>query len=150
MIDKDLIIKLAAEKLEGSDNFIVDVKVSTGNVIDVKVDSDNSISIDDCIKISRNIEFNLDREKEDFSLNVSSAGLDQPFKLLRQYKKNVGKEVSVLLNTGKKVKGILLSVTDKTLSIEIPANKKKKTKKSEADFLLEDIKETKSIISFKK
>lgn len=150
MIDKNLVIKLAEEKLEGSDQFIVEVKVKTGNIIDVIVDSDSSISIDDCIKISRNIEFNLDRETEDFSLNVFSAGLDQPFKLLRQYQKYIGKEVSVLLNTGKKVKGILFTVNDEKLSIEIPANKKKKTEKSEAGFLLEDIKETKSIISFKK
>lgn len=150
MIDKNLIIKLAEEKLEGSDRFIVDIRVKTGNVINVTIDSDSSISIDDCIKISRNIEFNLDRETEDFSLNVSSAGLEEPFKLLRQYQKYIGKEVSVLLNTGKKVKGILLTVDDEKLSIEIPANKKKKTEKSEAEFLLEEIKETKSIISFKK
>jgi ribosome maturation factor RimP len=150
MMDKDLIVKLAEEKLEGSDRFIVDIQVKTGNVINVTIDSDSSISIDDCIKISRNIEFNLDRETEDFSLNVSSAGLDQPFKLLRQYQKYIGKEVSVLLNTGKKVNGNLLTVNDEKLSIEIPANKKKKTEKSEAEFLLEEIKETKSIISFKK
>jgi len=150
MIDKDLIIKLAEEKLEGSDKFIVDIKVKTGNVIDVTIDSDSSISIDDCIKISRNIEFNLDREIEDFSLNVSSAGLDEPFKLLRQYKKYIGKEVSVLLATGKKLKGILLTVNDESLSIEIPANKKKKTEKREVEFLLEEIKETKCIISFRK
>lgn len=149
-MDKDLIVKLAEEKLEGSDRFIVDIQVKTGNVINVTIDSDSSISIDDCIKISRNIEFNLDRETEDFSLNVSSAGLDQPFKLLRQYQKYIGKEVSVLLNTGKKVKGNLLTVNDEKLSIEIPANKKKKTEKSEAEFLLEEIKETKSVISFKK
>jgi ribosome maturation factor RimP len=150
MIDKNLVAKLADEKLEGSDKFIVDIKVKSGNLIDIVLDSDSSININDCIEISRAIESNLDREVEDFALNVYSAGLDQPFKLQRQYKKYFGKEVSVLLLSGKKVKGLLMTADESKLTIEIPANKKKKTEKTIAEYAMDEIKETKVVVSFRK
>jgi len=89
MIDKLKIAELVNEKLT-EDQFLVDVTVSSSNVIHVMVDSDTGISINQIVEISRFIEGNLDREVEDFELSVFSAGLSEPFTLVRQYKKNVG------------------------------------------------------------
>lgn len=150
MIDKNLIIQLTEECLDGTNKFVVEIKVKSGNVIDVVLDSDQSINIDDCIEVSRAIESKLDRDIEDFALNVYSAGLDQGFKLIRQYKKYIGKEISVLFLTGKKYKGILLEVNSDSIKIEIPANKKKKTEKTTAEYRFEEIKETKAVVSFRK
>ena len=150
MINKDLVQKLAEEKLEGTDKFLVEVSVNKGNKISVFLDSDSSLSIEDCISVSRHIESTLDRETEDFELNVSSAGLDHPFKLIRQYKKYQGKEVEVLKTEGNKLIGLLIEVNTDGILIEIPANKKKKTDKQQISLLFENIKETKGIISFKK
>jgi len=150
MIDKNLIIQLTEECLDGTNKFVVEIKVKSGNLIDVVLDSDQSINIDDCIEVSRAIESKLDRDIEDFALNVYSAGLDQGFKLIRQYKKYIGKEISVLLLTGKKYKGILLEVNSDSIKIEIPANKKKKTEKTTAEYSFEEIKETKAVVSFRK
>ena len=150
MINKDLVQKLAEKKLEGTDKFLVEVSVNKGNKISVFLDSDSSLSIEDCISVSRHIESTLDRETEDFELNVSSAGLDHPFKLIRQYRKYQGKEVEVLKTEGNKLIGLLIEVNTDGILIEIPANKKKKTDKQQISLLFENIKETKGIISFKK
>ncbi len=150
MIDKKTISNLAETELKGSDKFLVEVKVSTGNKISVILDGDESITIDDCIQVSRFIESSLDREVEDFELSVSSAGLDQPFKLKRQYKKYLNKEVSVVTSEGKKHTGTLTRVSDQKILLQIPANKKKKTKELDIEILFSDIKETKGVISFKK
>ena len=88
MINRDLIIQLTEEKLK-KDQFIVEVTVGQANRISVLLDSETGITIDDCIQVSRHIESNLDREAEDFELQVSSAGLGQPFKVHRQYIKNL-------------------------------------------------------------
>lgn len=150
MINKQLIIKLAEAELKGTDKFLVDVTLGKGNKISVVLDSDSSIGIDDCIEVSRFIESNLDRELEDFELHVSSAGLDQPIRLLRQYKKYIDKEVSVLRAEGKKLMGVLKAIDKNQIKLFIPANKKKKTKEENLEILLSDIKETKAIISINK
>ncbi|NCF75542.1 MAG: hypothetical protein GWO87_03600 [Xanthomonadaceae bacterium] len=93
MIEKKKIKNLVDEKLQNTEKFLVDIKIKSGNKILVFLDSDKSITIKDCADINRYIISKLDKEKEDFELRVSSAGLDKPFKLLRQYKKNIGKEV---------------------------------------------------------
>ena len=150
MISKQQITDLAEEAIKGTDRFLVSVAVNSGNKISVIIDSDLSVNIDDCIQLSRAIESNFDRDVEDFELNVSSAGIDQPFKLARQYKKYINKEVSVLKEDGKKLKGILKEMHEDHLSLLIPANKKKKTKEQLIEILFSNIKETKGIISFKK
>ncbi|MDD7276333.1 MAG: ribosome assembly cofactor RimP, partial [Bacteroidales bacterium] len=78
MITKEQIIKLAEEALEGSDKFVVNVSISKNNVIGLYLDSDSSVTIDDCVKVSRYINERLDRDVEDYELNVSSAGIDEP------------------------------------------------------------------------
>jgi ribosome maturation factor RimP len=123
MIDRNLIIQLTEEKLK-TDQFIVEVTVSQANQISVLLDSDTGITIDDCIKVSRHIEVHLDREAEDFELQVSSSGLGQPFKVARQYIRNLEKEVEVVLTNGQKQTGILKGVNESGFDLEVSKNEK--------------------------
>lgn len=128
MIDRNLIIQLTEERLK-ADQFIVDVTVGQANQISVLLDSDTGITIDDCIQVSRNIEGNLDREAEDFELQVSSAGLGKPFKVHRQYVKNMANEVEVVFKNGQKQSGILKQVDESGFDLEISKNEKVEGKK---------------------
>lgn len=83
MIAKEQIISLAEEALKDTDRYVVDVTVSSDNVIEVYIDSDTSVTIDDCVEASRYIEEHLDRDAEDFELSVSSAGIDEPLLVVR-------------------------------------------------------------------
>ncbi|MDX1652843.1 MAG: ribosome assembly cofactor RimP [Brumimicrobium sp.] len=159
MIGKKKIEELAQERIEELNKgiFIVDIKISRSNVIQVEIDTEKgNVAIEDCVSISRNIEHNLDREKEDFELQVSSAGLDKPFRVVQQYKKNVGEDVKVMLKDGTKLEGQLISADEKGFEIEssrkekIEGKKKKETVIERHAFNYGDIKETKIVISFKK
>lgn len=150
MIEKSKITQLTEEHLKDTDRYIVDLQIKSGNIIRLFIDGNDSVKIEECIALSRYLESNFDREIEDFELSVSSAGLDQPFKVYKQYLKNINKEVSVLLTDGKKHSGVLTEANEIEIALDIPANKKKKIEKQELRFLINDIKETKSIISFKK
>ena len=155
MIDKDLVTQLVTEELSSSDNFLVDVSVTPDNSIVVEIDNDESVSIDDCISLSKYLEEHLDRNKEDFNLEVGSAGITSPFKTLRQYHKYIGKEVEMMLHKGPKMKGILKDADDSGISISVekkvkPEGAKKKISVTEdLHFTLDEIKYTKYIISFK-
>lgn len=150
MIEKQQITNLVNDKLQGTDQFLVSVMVDHGNKISITIDSDTAVKIDDCIQISRHVESGLNRDMEDFELNVSSAGLDQPLKLMRQYRKYLNKEISVLTVEGRKIKGLLNSIQKEYIELLTPANKKKKTIEQKMEIMFNDIKETKGIISFKK
>jgi len=129
--------------------FLVDVKVGIGNRIKVRVDSDESVLVQDCRALSKFIESNLDREKEDFELEVSSAGIDFPLTNIRQYIKNIGRSVQVLTVDGSTYKGKLLAATES--EIEVANEKKEKGKKVVVENTTVDfnkIKETKIVISF--
>jgi ribosome maturation factor RimP len=153
MISKQKIADLIEEHLTGTDKFLVDFSVSTSNHIIVFIDGDNGVTISDCVALSRKIESNLDRETEDFELDVSSAGLDLGLRVKRQYVKNIGRSVDVKLNDNTKITGILKAVDENTITIELfPTKKKKKTDEiidltKIIDF--KDIKETKVVITFK-
>ncbi len=153
MITKAEIIHLAEEALAGTDRFIVEVLVKMDNVIMVFIDADSSVTIDHCVELSRYIEHQLDRETEDFELRVSSAGLDHPFKLMRQYTKNIGLPVQVILKDGEKHIGKLLSADEKGISIDLILVKKLNKIKKEVSggivsFAFEQIEEVKPVISF--
>jgi ribosome maturation factor RimP len=154
MIDKVKIIQLAEEKLEDG-MFLVDLTVSNANVINVFVDGIDGVNIDQCIAISRNIEFNLDREVDDFELQVSSAGLGQPFKVFQQYQKNLGEEIEVVTVDGLKFVGTLVEVEKKGIKLEtrnnekVEGHKKKQLVIKQFDFEFEAMKSAKVIISFK-
>jgi ribosome maturation factor RimP len=147
MIDKRVIEHLVEEKFAESDRFLVDVLIKPGNRIWVFIDSDTSITIGDCVEISRHIEANVDREIEDYELQVSSSGLDQPFRLLRQYTKNTGKSVDVILTEGEKISGTLVNADQEGIRLLC-----KGTKKESGDKIIElkfnEIKETKIKIIF--
>ena len=89
-------------KLASSSNYLVDVVIKPGNLIVVEIDNDEAVSIDDCAELSRYLEEHLDRDVEDYELEVGSAGITSPFKVLRQYVKNIGNEVEMLLKNGSK------------------------------------------------
>jgi len=153
MIDKVKIAELVNEKLT-EDQFLVDVKVSSSNVIDIMVDSDTGISINQIVEISRFIESNLDREVEDFELSVFSAGLSEPLSLVRQYKKNIGTEIDVLLTSGQKLTGILIKADDQGIDLEVTTKEKSEgSKKKELVTRVHslgypEIKEAKKVLKF--
>ncbi|MBR2618407.1 MAG: ribosome assembly cofactor RimP [Paludibacteraceae bacterium] len=118
MIDKDIVNQLVTDFLKGKDCFLVDVTVQPGNFIVVEIDSEKGVDIDTCCAISRHVEANLDREIEDYELEVGSTGLTAPFKVLRQYQKNVGNEVEVLAG-GKKMVGVLLQANEENFTIQV-------------------------------
>jgi ribosome maturation factor RimP len=154
MITIDSIQKLANEKLAEGSNFIVDISVKPGNKIVVLLDNDKGVSIADCVAMSRHIEFNLDREKDDFELNVMSPGLSEPFKILRQYQKNIGKRVDVVTKENKKLTGNLLSATETGIVLEVKSKEKTEGKKAKQEVInninltFNQIKETKVVILF--
>ncbi|MCF6366181.1 MAG: ribosome assembly cofactor RimP [Bacteroidales bacterium] len=146
------ILSLEIDKFQDSDIFFVDAKVSNDNRITVFIDSFNGAKVADCAMLSKNIEEKLDRENEDFELVVSSAGIDKPFKVLKQYKKNIGKTVEVQTAEGDKHIGELIKVSDSEFTIK-PNNKKVKKKaetelEKEQIFKFEHIKQVKVIITF--
>ncbi|HNX54183.1 MAG TPA: ribosome assembly cofactor RimP [Prolixibacteraceae bacterium] len=153
MIDKNKIAELVNEKLS-DEQFLVDVTVSATNVIHIMVDSDTNISINQIVEISRFVEGNLDREAEDFELSVFSAGLSEPFRLVRQYKKNLGTEIDVLLSNGNKLSGVLTKVEENGISLEVTTKEKVEgSKKKELvtrvhNFDYKEIKEAKKILKF--
>lgn len=109
MINKQEIIDLVDQYLleSESESFLVDVTVGRDNQIVVEIDNDEAVDIDECVAISQYIDAHMDRDKEDFELEVGSCGLSSPLKVLRQYAKFEGEEVEVLLRDGHKLTGIL-------------------------------------------
>lgn len=151
MITKEQIIAIAEQKLSGTDHFLVEVNVQPGNHITVFMDADSTVSVDDCNAMSRHIESCLDRDLEDFELTVSSAGLDRPLTMLRQYRKNIGKDLTVKPADGQPVIGVLVAVTPDGIELEHPVkNPKKEIKKENTKLRFEEIKSARIIIKFGK
>ena len=148
MISESYIRQLVEEKLEGTDMFIVELSVSSNNKIVVEIDGMSGVAIVDCVEVSRQIESNLDRDQEDFELQVSSAGIDKPLRDKRQFEKNIGREVKIVLQDSAELKGELLEVGD-SLKLKLSASKKKKLPEREEIIAWENIRETKILISFK-
>ena len=119
MIDKQQLTQTVEQAIEGTSIFIVDIKINPGNAIVVEIDSPESIDIDTCAKITRQIEATFDRDVEDYDLEVGSAGLTAPFKVKGQYLKNIGNEVEVLTSDGRKLQGVLTAVGDNDFTIEV-------------------------------
>jgi ribosome maturation factor RimP len=154
MIEKEFIKSLVEEKLEGTDCFLVDISVGRDNRIAVEIDHDNGVSIDDCAALSRYIEENLDREKEDFELEVGSSGITSPFKNVRQYVKNLGNEVEMMLKNGIKLTGLLRAADDSGVTIAVEkkvksdGSKRRTTVEEDQTYLYDEIKYTKYLIRF--
>ena len=119
MIDKQQLTQTVEQAIEGTSIFIVDIKINPGNAIVVEIDSPESIDIDTCATITRQIEAAFDRDVEDYELEVGSTGLTAPFKVKGQYLKNIGNEVEVLTSDGRKLQGVLTAVSDNDFTIEV-------------------------------
>lgn len=155
MIDKSVVKGLVEEWLQDKDYFLVDVEISKDNKIIVEIDHAEGVWIEDCVELSRFIEDHLSRDEEDFELEVGSAGLGQPFKVPQQYVNFIGKEVEVLDGDGKKYKGILKSVDGNQFVVSVQKRVKVADKKRpelttvDQTFLMDQVKHTKYLISFK-
>lgn len=155
MLDKKAIEEFVAGTLENTDMFLVDVSVTKDNKVTVEIDGENNVSIDDCIKITRMIEGEFDRDVEDYELEVGSAGLTSPFKVRGQYVKNIGNDVEVLTKDGQKLKGVLAAVNDEdfviTVSKKVKPEGAKRPVMVEEDVTLKynETKYTKYLIQFK-
>ena len=149
MIEKKVVSQLVEEKLASSSNYLVDVVIKPGNLIVVEIDNDEAVSIDDCAELSRYLEEHLDRDVEDYELEVGSAGITSPFKVLRQYVKNIGNEVEMLL------KGVLKSADENGVVVSVEKKvkpegaKRKVTVIEDESYTFDEIKYTKYLIRFK-
>lgn len=154
MIEKRRIQQLIDDFLaKEKDFFLVSLKVGGVNQIEVRIDSFEGIKMGDCVRLSRHIEGSLDREEEDFSLQVASAGLGEPFKVFQQYEKNIGRKVDVKLKGGEKILGKMLSaISDEGIILETKnrekIGKKKQVVVKEHKLAFEQIDQTKIVISF--
>lgn len=151
---EDRVIELIEEKIADRDDlFIVSVRMLKNGVLEILLDGDNGISIDDCVKVSRHVGFHLEEENvvdHAYRLEVSSPGVDSALVLPRQYQKNIGRSVKLKMNDGDKREGKLIAVSDAAVTIEeIVKEKGKKAVAVPAEIPLEQIKETKVLISFK-
>jgi ribosome maturation factor RimP len=155
MISKEKVLELIEERFNELNNglFLVELAISKTNKIRVEIDKhQGGVSIQDCMSVSRNVEHNLDREEEDFEIEVTSAGLDKPLRVLPQFIKNIGREVEVAVKGADKVEGKLLSADEKGIQLEVTKTvkegKKKVTVVETLDLKKEEITETKIVIKF--
>ena len=135
--------------------FLVDISVSKDNDITLTIESENGkIELDDCVALSRFFESKFDREVEDYSLTVSSAGLDQPFKVFRQFQKAVGSKVAVMLKGGKKMVALLTEADEEGITLKysvkeaVEGKKKKELVEHEDRFTMDQVNAVRPFIEF--
>ena len=149
------IVAVAEKALEGTDMFVVDYSITPDNTIDLVLDSDTSVSIDACAMLNHAIGEKFNRDEEDYSLTVASAGIGEPLKLVRQYKKLVGESVEVLLKSGVKILATLDEVSEETITISydeaviVEGKKKKQIQRTTHTYTYDEIKWTKEYLDYK-
>lgn len=154
MITKEDVLAIVRQKVEGDGNFIVEVEVSPSNEIRIVVDSENGIPISYCEEIDALVETSLDREKEDYSLEVSSAGICAEFKVFGQFRKNIGNKVEVTMPNGAWVRGVLTDADEAGFDLEteekvkVEGEKKKQVVKTVTHYDLAAVKSVRDIIEF--
>lgn len=155
MIEVGAVKALVEEWLSGKDYFLTDLTISADDRIVVEIDHKDGVWIEDCVELSRFIESGLDREREDFELEVGSAGIGQPFKVLRQYQIHQGDRVEVLKADGKKLVGVLGEADEEGFSLtvteKVRLEGKKRPELVDRDYRLtfSEVKHTKYLIDFK-
>jgi ribosome maturation factor RimP len=155
MIDKNVVKSIVKDWLSGKQYFLVDVMVDTNDKITVEIDHADGVYINDCVELSKFIEDRLDRDQEDYELEVGSAGLGQPFKVEQQYLNHIGKTVEVLSTDGKKARGVLKSVDGRDFVVSVNEKVKVEGKKRpvmmdvDHQYNMDNVKYTKYLISFK-
>lgn len=155
MIDKNVVKTVVEEWLQDKEYFLVDIEVSTDDRIVVEIDHADGVWIEDCVSLSRFIEDRLNRDEEDYELEVGSAGIGQPFKVEQQYINCIGKNVEVLAADGKKMEGVLKSVDGRQFVVTVSEKQKVEGKKRpqlvevEKEFSMDEVKYCKYLINFK-
>ena len=155
MIDKSKVRDLALEWLTGKEYFLVDVDVDNQNKITVEIDHKEGVWIEDCCELSKFIEAHLDRDEEDYELEVGSAGIGQPFKVLQQYVNSIGYDVELLTADGKKMEGSMKEATPEGFTVTVQEKQRLEGKKRpvmvdvDKTFAYDEVKWVRSIIDFK-
>ena len=155
MIDCEKILAIAERELEGTDLFTVSCKCSPSNEVELLIDSDTHVTIERCVELSRTIEAEFNRDEEDFSLTVASAGIGSELKNIRQYRKLIGLSVEVLLLSGVKVLAKLDEVTEDSITISyeekqaVEGKKRKVLVEVSRTYSFDEIKYTKEYLDFK-
>lgn len=155
MITEAVVKEIITEKIETDGCFLVDIAIGADNSIHLTIDNKNGISIDYCVELTRYIEERLDRDVEDYSLEVSSAGIGTTLKVLGQFEKNIGNEVEVTLPNGAWQKGTLTAANEDGFNIEciekekVEGSKKKVEVTKHYHYSYNEVKQVKDIISFK-
>ncbi len=155
MTFKEKVQELIAVALaERPELFLVDFSINDANKISINLDGDQGVNLQDCIDVSRAIENQLDREEQDFSLEVASAGVSSPLKFVRQYKKNIGRTLKVKITDSADIEAKLAAADEEKITLEWQAREPKKIGKGKetvdkkAEILYENIKEAIVIVSF--
>lgn len=155
MTFNERVVQLVEEALEArKDLFLIDLKIDSSNKIIIILDGDNGVNLQDCIEISRATEAQLDREEQDFSLEVASAGVSSPLKLVRQFKKNLNRILKVKKANDEVIEAQLTAVSDENITLEWQAREPKKvgkgkeTVEKKEQLSYSEIKEATVIISF--
>lgn len=155
MIEKSLVTAIVEDWLTGKEYFLVDVTISPDNRIVVEIDHVEGVWIEDCVELSRHIESKLNREEADYELEVGSAGIGQPFKVLQQYYNHIDQEVEVLTKDGRKLTGVLKDADEEKFVVGVQkkvrqeGSKRPKLLEEDEIFRYDQIKYTKYLISFK-
>ncbi len=154
MIDKNVVENIVSEWLNGKDYFLTDLIITPDNRIVVEIDHKDGVWIDDCVELSRFIEDHLDRDEQDFELEVGSAGIGQPFKVLRQYENHIGDTVEVAPKSGRKYVGTLTEANAEGFTVEVEqkvkheGEKRPRTEIVSMTFRYDDVRSVKYVIQF--
>ena len=155
MIDKAKVEALVEQWLEGKEYFLTDLTVTPDDSITVEIDHADGVWIEDCVQLSRYIESHLSRDEEDYELEVGSAGLGQPFKVLRQWQNHVGKHVEVITTDGRKLKGLLREADAQNITlavrqkVQVEGRKRPITQDVDINLQASEVKSGRYIIDFK-
>ena len=155
MIDCTKILNIAEQHLAGTDMFVVECTCSPSNEVELLIDSDTSVSIDACVALNRAIDAEFDRDVEDFSLMVASAGIGSELRVLRQYLKLIGRPVEVLLRNGVKLLATLDAADEESITLSydekvaVEGKKKKELQHVVKRYMMEKVKYTKEHLDYK-
>ena len=154
-MDIKKLVEVVEEQIKGSDVFVVECTSTPSNEISLILDADSRVSIDTCVAVSRAVDAVFARDVEDFTLTVASAGIGEPLKLLRQYKKIEGSPIEVLLKDGVKILGTLDEATESGITVSydekvaIEGKKRKELQHIVREIAFEDIKSAKEYLDYK-
>ena len=157
MIDKNIVKTAVNEWLEKGDYYLVDLEMTADDRIVIEIDHADGVWIEDCADLSRFLQEKLGEELGDYELEVGSAGIGQPFKVIQQYRNHIGKDVEVLTSDGKKYQGVLKEVSDDDAQFVVTVKEKQQVEGKKRPVLVEvdktftiaDIKYCKYLLNFK-